>query len=418
MGDERRKYYRYPPTGGSESVVLRRAGVESTAKLVNFSADGFRLDLDVDSIVEVGDVVLLATSNGFHRVRIVNVARESGVLQLGLHRLEDLPASAIGGQAAGENGRTKKKPGRRSTFSSPLIQFAIPIVLGAMILAAIAVTWTSDVDPAGVLVGERGWTTPTSEYGGRRRRQQPEAPEQPTPIVREKHKTSQAMNDRDSAAASQSEKRPRKSAAASESRPSETVAADESAKKTGPQTARQTVGQSGQSSVRRSAPESASAGSDSVRQGPRFTPFADATTSPSAPSAVAAEPLFDAQADATVSIDAALQTANRENKRVLVEFGANTCGPCNELHRAFTNDAEIAATFQKAFVLVLVDLDANQKLVSRYVNDGPRQRVPFLALLDKQGNVLKRRRTAELEAGSKLDIGKVKEFLQQWSSST
>ena len=61
-------------------------------------------------------------------------------------------------------------------------------------------------------------------------------------------------------------------------------------------------------------------------------------------------------------------------------------------------------------MLVLVDIEANQNLVSRYVPD--EVRVPFLALLNKEGKVLKRRRTAELQEGSKLDVGKVKEFLQ------
>src|ERR1700722_8947800 len=100
MGDERRKYYRYPPAGGSQTAVLRHAGLEREAKLVNLSADGFRLDVtadsdvDANSIVEIGDVVLLATSYGFHQVEVVNLSREDGALRLGLKRLKDLPASA------------------------------------------------------------------------------------------------------------------------------------------------------------------------------------------------------------------------------------------------------------------------------------------------------------------------------------
>src|SRR5271170_4618080 len=107
MGEERRKYYRYPVQGGSETVVVRHQGVERPAKLVNLSADGFRLDMDEESIVEVGDIVLMATSSGFHRVRVVNVSRDNGTLQLGLQRLQDLPASAV--EKLAERERTPRR---------------------------------------------------------------------------------------------------------------------------------------------------------------------------------------------------------------------------------------------------------------------------------------------------------------------
>jgi hypothetical protein len=75
--------------------VVRHAGVERPARLINLSSDGFRVDMGEESIVEVGDIVLMATSSGFHRVRVVNVACDNGALQLGLQRLQDLPANAV-----------------------------------------------------------------------------------------------------------------------------------------------------------------------------------------------------------------------------------------------------------------------------------------------------------------------------------
>ena len=56
--------------------------------------------------------------------------------------------------------------------------------------------------------------------------------------------------------------------------------------------------------------------------------------------------------------------------------------------------------------------------VARFVPDEVRPRIPFLTLLDKDGKVLRNQRTNELEDGSKLDLGKVKAFLQQSSPST
>jgi hypothetical protein len=371
MGVERRKYYRYPATPGSETVIVRHQGVERPARLINQSSDGFRLDLDEDPIVEVGDVVLMATSSGFHRVCVVNLARENGTLQLGLKRLEDLPASAVKELIANEEG-PRREWTLKAAVSNSFAQLAIPCVLGAMVVAGAIWAWTSESDPVGAVVDGQTFVTPTSDYSAKRRRHTVEKeaasprPEQPT----WRYPTAVA----DDASHSSPRIVRSRSILSSESTP---------------------------------APPSEPA------------PAADDTDGVSLPAETVAStlPVFDSTVDATVSIKTALKTANRENKRVLVEFGGQQCDSCSRLNAVFTQDTEIAATVRKAFVLVLVDMQANQKLVSRYLEDELRERVPFLALLNKEGKVLKRRRTDDLEAGSKLDRGKVKEFLGQWLSA-
>jgi hypothetical protein len=394
MGQERRKYYRYPVQGGSEAVVVRHQGVERPAKLVNLSADGFRLDMDEESIVEVGDIVLMATSSGFHRVRVVNVARESGTLQLGLQRLQDISASAVESQAERRNPRRKRR--EKPAVSAPLLQVGVPIALAVLILGSAVWAWTTDADPVGAVVEDKTFSTPTSEYGVRRRR---------LVGVEESGSPGDPSKRRGPKVAGEGEPgSPQwvsggKSMATADAKSLRSDRSDE-------------PGQAAQSSARKSA-DPTQGGSAGAETG-RSTEFGDARGSSLADSGSGGS-LFDPQANATQSINAALHAAKRENKHVLVEFGANNCDSCYLLHAAFTKDAEIAASFQRAFVLVLVDIDANQNLVSRYVQD--EVRVPFLALLDKEGKVLKRRRTDELEVGSKLDFGKVKQFLQQWSSS-
>jgi hypothetical protein len=361
MGEERRKYYRYPATDGSETVVVRHQGVERPARLVNLSSDGFRVDLDEESIVEVGDIVLMATSSGFHRVRVVNVSRDNGALQLGLQRLQDLPASAL------EKITEAEKPRRAANVKDTLAQLAIPITLAAMILGAIIWTWTTEADPVGAVVDDR-FVTPTSDYSARRRREAPDAEETTSSGLRQKR------------------------------RPVGVVAEGGS-----------------ESSQLRLAGKSVVA-ADSTSRFDRADDSGERGDSAPAEAIRSAGSLFDPSADGALSISSALSTAKREHKRVLVEFGANQCDSCSRLNAAFTQDAEISAAVKKAFVFVLVDIDSNQKLVSRYVQNEMRDRVPFLALLNKEGKVLKRQRTDELGAGSKLDVGKVKEFLQQWSS--
>jgi thioredoxin 1 len=384
MGEERRKYYRYPPSGGSETVVMRHAGVERGARLVNLSSEGFRVDVEADSIVEVGDIVLLATNSGFHRVEVVNVARDNGMLQLGLKRLQDIPASAV--EALSDE---KPRPGSKSrrTPLATLAQLGVPAAVSLTLFAAVAWTWTSDVDPADSAVGEKLFNTPKSRYAARHRTG---TPDEETTASRENRSLKQSYAAADDGPGSQ-----RKARGSRLESSADLASRDESGR-----SSQNASDSSGDANVGRRSEASAesSAGSAAL---------------PNAPSAGGT--IFDSQADASRSIDSALKTAKRENKRVLVEFGGNSCESCNELHSVFTQDSEIAGLFQKKFVLVPVDMEANQHLVSRYVAD--ESRVPFLALLDKYGNILKRHKTQEFEAGSKLDLGKIKAFLQRWASA-
>jgi hypothetical protein len=396
MGDERRKYYRYPPAGGSQTVVIRHAGLERDAKLVNLSADGFRLDVDADSIVDVGDVVLLATSYGFHQVQVVNVSRENGALHLGLKRIKDLPASAvIAAEEEQVSGRAQSRKSRKS-----LIQVAVPVAIVVMLLVAVVWTWTADVDPTAPIVDERGFVTPTSNYSAKRRRQDPILEESTAPSSKPLRRSSQATDD----GSPPFQRKTREPKLAQALDPD---FRDERVRSTHDPSAKVAAGKSQDSS------QALLAG----RRGLEPAELGDSRPTALPNIVNVSGEVFDRSADATRNIDTALQTANRENKRVVVEFGANACGSCNQLHSVFTQDGELAAFFQKTFVLVPVDIDANQKLVAQYVSDGPQRRNPFLALLDKNGNVLKQRRTEEFEVGSRLDLGKVKIFLRQWASA-
>ncbi|HET6326924.1 MAG TPA: thioredoxin family protein [Planctomycetaceae bacterium] len=392
MGQERRKYYRYP--SGSEAVVVRHQGVERPAKLINLSADGFRLDMDEESIVEVGDVVLMATSSGFHRVRVMNVARGNGTLQLGLQRLQDISASAVEAQA--DRARPRRKKRVKPVVAAPFLQLGVPIALAVLISGTAIWAWTADADPVGAVVEDRTFVTPTSEYNARRRRQA-EIEENISPLEKPKRRGPRLEGESASAQWSPGGK----SNAMADAKSSRSDRSDESSH----------AGAAGSGRKSNDSSPGGSSGSDRAHS----TELADGHGSSFAESAGGGGSFFDPQANATQTINAALSTANRENKHVLVEFGGNDCESCNLLHTAFTNNAEIASSFQKAFVLVSVDMNANQNLVSSYVQNNVR--APFLALLNKEGKVMKRRRTDDLGAGSKLDVGKVKAFLQQWASA-
>jgi hypothetical protein len=338
MSEERRKNYRCPPSGDGETVVLRRDGVAQTAKLVNLSAEGFRLCLDVDAAsgpaVNVGDVTVLATKNGSHRVRVANVQRENESLQLGLQRLSEISRPAV----AARHASTQRAifGGRRngSPSSSPVVQFGV--VVAVIVLVAVAVNL---------------WLMAPGNSD------EPAAPENArVPATHELEAKS---------------KYPRLGQRA----PALT----------------QTTPTSSTANV------ASPAGSKSTN--------AEALAGQN-------KAIFDPQIDPTIKIVAALKRATRENKRVLVEFGAEKSGSCYRLRDFIAKNAEFAATFQKDFVLVTVDSTANQKLFDRFVPAENRHDVPFLTLLDKDGRVVKSQQTTENAGSQILDIEKVKAFLE------
>ena len=67
--------------------------------------------------------------------------------------------------------------------------------------------------------------------------------------------------------------------------------------------------------------------------------------------------IYDEKADGAKQIADALAVAKKENRRVLLQFGANWCGWCHKLHKLCQTDPDIAAKLKESFVVVLVDVN-------------------------------------------------------------
>lgn len=112
-------------------------------------------------------------------------------------------------------------------------------------------------------------------------------------------------------------------------------------------------------------------------------------------------PVYDEAADAREQIAAALAKARKENRRVLVQWGANWCGWCTMLHDHMQITKEIAEKLNYEYDLVHVDIgrfDKNLDLAEKYGADVKGNGVPFLTVLDADGAVLANQETGSLEA--------------------
>jgi thioredoxin-related protein len=97
--------------------------------------------------------------------------------------------------------------------------------------------------------------------------------------------------------------------------------------------------------------------------------------------------------------DKALETAKRENKRVLVDFtGSDWCGPCIQLHKRVFSRPEFIQYAEKNLVLVEIDYPQRKKQPDTLVKQNERlakqyrieeKGYPTLVLLDPAGKIVR-----------------------------
>lgn len=130
------------------------------------------------------------------------------------------------------------------------------------------------------------------------------------------------------------------------------------------------------------------------------TPAAPATGATKAPAKQAKPRVYDEKADGKQQIADALARAKKENRRVLIQWGANWCGWCIKLHETMKSEKEVARKLQYEYDLVHIDIgnwDKHMDLAEHYGADLKNNGVPFLTILDADGNVLANQDSGSLE---------------------
>jgi thioredoxin 1 len=120
---------------------------------------------------------------------------------------------------------------------------------------------------------------------------------------------------------------------------------------------------------------------------------------------------------AEADVRAALETAAKGDKRVLVDFGGNWCGDCKVLDINLKKP-ENAAILDARYVLVHVNvgdkgITDNFELAERY-GISLRKGVPALAVLDSKGRVVHAQKQGEFADMRKMDPKSVQDFLVRW----
>ena len=125
--------------------------------------------------------------------------------------------------------------------------------------------------------------------------------------------------------------------------------------------------------------------------------------------------LYDESADGKQQLAGALELAQKENKNILLQFGANWCGWCHKLHTLFDTDKMIHSKLDKEFIVVMVDMNKghNNDFAAKYGAD--KLGLPCIVIVNSAGKHLATKNTSELEEGDHHSPEKVLAFLNQWS---
>jgi len=125
--------------------------------------------------------------------------------------------------------------------------------------------------------------------------------------------------------------------------------------------------------------------------------------------------IYDESADGQKQLPKAIEQAKKDNKVILLQFGANWCGWCHKLHGLFDTDQAIHSKLQKNYIVVMVDVNKghNSDFAAKYGAD--KHGLPCIVVLDSTGKHLTTKDTGELEEGDHHSPEKVMAFLNQWS---
>ena len=130
---------------------------------------------------------------------------------------------------------------------------------------------------------------------------------------------------------------------------------------------------------------------------------------------------YDPVADAERSFPAVLSRAQREQKRVLLNLGANWCSDSRAMSHLLLEDASIRHEIASHFIYALVDVNLregpprNEALVQRFGRPLGRG-IPVLLVLDANGNLLNTDPAERLSDDAHKRPGEVLAYLQKWAN--
>lgn len=131
--------------------------------------------------------------------------------------------------------------------------------------------------------------------------------------------------------------------------------------------------------------------------------------------AAASRPIYDENANAPEQIAAALATAAKTGKNVLLIFGANWCADCHALD-AQMHKPDLAELIAKNYTVVKIDVgrfDKNLEVGRKY-GVPIRKGIPAIAVLSAQGKLLYAQSQGQFANAAQMPFQDFRAFFEKW----
>jgi thiol:disulfide interchange protein len=126
---------------------------------------------------------------------------------------------------------------------------------------------------------------------------------------------------------------------------------------------------------------------------------------------------FDQGADADSDVERAVAQARKQNKRLLIDLGANWCADCRVLS-AIMEMPDVRRFLDGHYVVVVVDvghLDRNLEIPARFGLGGRLEGVPAVLIAEPDGELVNRGHTAALLDAGRMTPQAIADWLASWA---
>ena len=127
---------------------------------------------------------------------------------------------------------------------------------------------------------------------------------------------------------------------------------------------------------------------------------------------------YDETRNPAVDLTAAVERAQAEGKRILLEVGGTWCGWCKLLDGFIHDHAAVSDKLEAGFLIMKVNWsreNENEAFLGQYPTI---HGYPHIFVLEKDGTFLHSQDTAELEEGHSYNEGVLLAFLDEWMPRT
>jgi hypothetical protein len=124
--------------------------------------------------------------------------------------------------------------------------------------------------------------------------------------------------------------------------------------------------------------------------------------------------IYDESADGASQLAEALVLAKTQHKRVLLQFGANWCAACHDLHEFFESEQSVAEVLKQDYVVVRIDVNKghNHGICLKY---GQPYFLPTIVVVEDDGKMLTAGNPENWIEGHRYGHEKVLAFLNEWA---